>query len=488
MRGLERKRSRVIPLVAVVLAAVACAACQSPPPPLVTEPAGPPPRIRITNVFVFDGRVDGLTPPHDVVLDHGRVEGIVRKGMLPAEGEIVIDGTGHVLMPGLVDVHGHTGSQSAPSWSGAGRFPDPARNLQSYLYAGVTTVFDPGDLAPDVFDRREAVARGELLGPRIFASGPIFTTPGGHPVGALHGIVPWWIRWYVQRRITREVGTPEEARAAVAGLLPTRPDFIKVAVDAVPLGAPTLGGDVLKAIVEEARAHGIRTVAHIGTVADALAAADAGVAAWMHGVYKERIPDEAIARFKAARIPYVATTFVFDGYADLVEGTRTSTALERETVPADVLASLENVPPDALPEEFHEFLKLLAATREVRCDNVRRVSAAGVPILAGADAQLGVFPGPALHREIDALIRCGVSPVNALRAATSAAARFVTGEDEPEFGIVRAGSRADLLLVNGDPLVEPAAVHSIALVIKDGRILERHPIAGAGATATPGGS
>lgn len=486
--GLERKRSRVVPLIAVVVAALACAACQPTPPPLVTKPAGPPPRIRITNVFVFDGRVDRLMPPQDVVLDHGRVEGLVRKGMLPAEGEIIIDGTGKVLMPGLVDVHGHTGAQSAPSWSAAGRFPDPARNLQSYLYAGVTTVFDPGDLAPDVFNRREAVARDELLGPRIFAAGPIFTTPGGHPVGALHGIVPWWIRWYVQPRLTREVGTPGEARAAVAGLLPSRPDFIKVAVDAVPLGAPTLGGDVLKAIVEEARAHGIRTVAHIGTVADALAAADAGVAGWMHGVYKERIPDDAIARFKAARIPYVATTFVFDDYADLVEGKRTSTALERETVPADVLASLEKPPPDGLPADFAEFMKLLAATREVRCDNVRRVSAAGIPILAGADAQLGVFPGPALHREIDALIRCGVPPVDALRAATSAAARFVTGQDEPDFGIVRNGSRADLLLLNGDPLVEPAALHAIVLVIKDGRILERHPLAGADPTATPGRS
>ena len=486
---IERKRSRLARGIVAVVLVLACATCQSsPPPPLVTRPAGPPPRIRITNVFVFDGRLDRLTPPQDVVLDRGRVEGIVRKGMLAAEGELVIDGTGHVLMPGLVDVHGHTGSQSAPSWSSAGRFPDPARNLQSYLYAGVTTVFDPGDLAPDVFDRREAVARDELLGPRIFAAGPIFTTPGGHPVGVLHGIVPWWIRWYVQPRMTREVGTPDEARAAVAGLLPSRPDFIKVAVDAVPLGAPTLGGDVLKAIVEEARAHGIRTVAHIGTVADALAAADAGVAAWMHGVYKEPIPDEALARFKAARIPYVATTFVFDDYADLVEGKRTATALERETVPADVLASLESVPPDGLPGEFRDFMKLLAATRDVRCENVRRVSAAGIPILAGADAQLGVFPGPALHREIDALIRCGVPPVDALRAATSAAARFVTGEDEPEFGIVRSGGRADLLLVNGNPLVEPAALHSLLLVIKDGRILERHPLAGAGPTAPPRGS
>lgn len=462
-------------------------ACQSAPPPLVTKPSGSPPRTRIANVFVFDGRQARLIPSRDVILDRGRIEAVVGKGLLPAEGELVIDGSGRILMPGLVDVHGHTGSSSAPSWSSAGRFPDPERNLQSYLYAGVTTVFDPGDLAPAVFERRAAVASGDLLGPQIFAAGPIFTTPGGHPVGALQG-VPWWIRWYVQPRITREVATPAAARAAVAEILESRPDFIKVAIDAVPLDAPLLGGEVLRAVVEEAGAHGVRTVAHVGTVADALAAADAGVAAWMHGVYKERIPDEMIPRFKAADIPYVATSFVFDDYADLAAGTRTSTALERETVPAEVLASLSAVPKDALPGEFTEFLKLLAATREARCDNLRRLSQAGVRILAGADAQLGVFPGSSLHREIAGLIRCGVSPFNALQAATSAAARFVTGQDEPEFGIVLEGRRADLLLVNGNPLIEPAALHDIVLVIKDGRVLERHPLADSGATGTAAGS
>jgi imidazolonepropionase-like amidohydrolase len=467
---------------------LASAACQSKPSPLVTKPAGPPPRIRITNVFVFDGRLDRLSPPRDVILEGGRIKGIVGRGHLPAEGEVTIDGTSRILMPGLVDVHGHTGSNSAPSWSSAGRFPDPERNLQSYLYAGVTTVFDPGDLAPDVFERRAAVASGELLGPQIFAAGPIFTAPGGHPVGALHGIVPWWIRWYVQPRMTREVGTPAEARAAVTGLMPSKPDFIKVAVDAVPLGAPLLGGDTLRAIVEEARAHGIRTVAHVGTVADALAAADAGVAGWMHGVYKERIPDEMIARMKAADIPYVATTFVFDDYADLIEGKREATALERETVPADVLASLVSIPQDALPAEFGAFMRLLAVTREARCDNVRRVSAAGVRILAGADAQLGVFPGSSLHRELDALVRCGVSPYHALQAATSAAARFVTGQDEPDFGILREGRRADVLLINGNPLNEPASLHAIELVIKDGRVLERHPLAGPNVRPTAAGS
>jgi enamidase len=481
-----RRITRLAPLLASMV--IALAACEHGSPPLVTVPEGPPPRTRIKNVFVFDGRVDRLIPPHDVILEGGRIKAIVARGLMPAEDELVVDGTSRILMPGLIDVHGHTGSNSAPSWGPGGRFPDPERNLQSYLYAGVTTVLDPGDLVPDVFDRRAAVADGELLGPTIFAAGPIFTTSGGHPVGVMDGVVPWWIRWYVKPRMTREVASPADARAAVAALVPSRPDFIKVAVDAVPRGAPVLGGEVLRAIVDEARGHGIRTVAHIGTVADALAAAEAGVAAWLHGVYKERIPDEVIPRFVEAGIPYVATTFVFDNYADLVEGTREATALERETVPADVLASLDAMPRDATPPELADFLRMLPATREARCENVRRLHAAGVRILAGADAQTGVFPGSSLHREIDHLIRCGLTPFQALHAATAAAARFVSGQAEPDFGIVRNGYRADLLIVNGNPLISPQVLHDIHLVIKDGRILERHPLGGGGPTPTPGGS
>jgi enamidase len=461
---------------------VTLAACQQGPPPLVTAPPGPPPRTRITNVFIFDGRASTLIPPQDVLLEDGRILAIVGKGLLPAEGELVIDGTSGILMPGLVDVHGHTGANSAPPW--AGEFPDPERNLQAYLYAGVTTVLDPGDLAPAVFDRRAAVASGELLGPQIFAAGPIFATPGGHPVGVLHSLVPWWIRWYVEPRMTRVVATAADARTAVAALAPLRPDVIKVAVDAVPLGAPLLGGEVLRAIVAEARAHGLRTVAHIGTVADALEAADAGVAAWMHGVYKERIPDEIIPRFVAAGIPYVATSFVFDDYADIFAGTRESTALERETVPADALASFKPVPEDWQRGEFSEFFAMLAATREARCDNIRRLRAAGVPILAGADAQAGVFPGAALHREIASLIRCGLTPPQALTAATAAAASFVSGEAEPDFGLVRNGKRADLIVVNGNPLVQPQVLDDIRFVIKGGVVLQRHPIGGPRPTAT----
>ncbi len=445
--------------------------------PLVERRPGPPPPTIIRAVAIYDGVADRRTSVRDVLLENGRIARIAPPGTIPrGAGMQQIDGAGRTLLPGLIDVHGHVGTGTAPPWINA--WPDPVRTMQAYLYCGVTTVLDPADLAPDAFTRRDAVARGEILGPRIFASGPMFTAPGGHPVPVVRELTPWWLRWYVVPRLSRQVATPAEGRAAVAALAAQRPDVIKVAVDAVPLGEPVLDRETLRAIVDEARARGIRTVAHIGTTADALEAADAGVAAWMHGVYKERIPDEAIPRFIAAHIPEVATLTVFDSYADLYEQHREATPLERETVPPRILGSLVPRPPGYRPAPAYEaYFKLLAATREARRDNVRRLHAAGVTILAGSDAQTGVFPGAALHRELGALVAAGLTPAEALRAATSDAARFVTNSPDPDFGSIAIGKVADLLLVEGDPTADIANVSRIAHVLLGGADLVRHPVA-----------
>ncbi len=460
---------------AIVVLLLAVAACGRREPPLVVRPAGPPPPTVIRAVYVYDGLADSRTGMRDLLVANGRIAQIARPGTIPrGAGMRQIDGAGQTVLPGLIDVHGHVGNSPAPQW--LGDWPDPERNMQAFLYCGVTTVLDPADMAPDAFTRRDEVASGKLLGPRIYASGPMFTAPGGHPVGAMQALVPWWLRWYVVPRFTRQVASEHDARAAVDALLPSHPDVIKVTVDAVPLDGPVLAPDVLHAVVDEARAHGVRSVAHIGTTADALEAADAGVAGWMHGVYKERIPDELIPRLVAAHIPEVATITVFDSYADLYEGHREATALERETASTRVLDSLVHRPANYDIGPFERFFQLLQATRDARKDNVRRLHAAGVTILAGSDVQTGIFPGAGLHRELAALVTAGLTPAQALRAATGDAARFVTGSDDPEFGSIGVGKIADLVVVDGDPTADIANVSRITHVLVGGAELERHPV------------
>src|SRR6185369_1040775 len=328
------------------------------------------------------------------------------------------------------------------------------------------------DLDYDAFKRRERLRRGELLGPHVYAAGPLLTAPGGHPVPVLRDLLPWWIRWYLIPHYVRQVDTPEEAEKAAIEIAELGADVMKVVVDRVPADAPRIRNDVLAAAVEAARSRKLRAVAHIGTTEDAIDAARAGIAMWMHGVYRERIPDEAVATLAAFHIPMVATIGVFESYSLFEQGARVATPLERETVDAEMLGSFDHVP-DGFQTKFRPFIESLRPLRPVWRDNVRRLHAAGVTILAGSDVQSGVFPGAALHRELGYLTEAGLTPAEAIRAATLDAARFLADGREPDFGLIAVDKRADLLLVDGDPTRDLGALARIKLLIQDGLVIER---------------
>src|SRR5439155_902476 len=268
-----------------------------------------------------DGRIAAIGPPGLAAAD------------LPA-----VDGRGGTLLPGLVDVHTHTGSTPNPPWK-VSLLPDVGENLAAFLYAGVTTVLDLGSLSPAVFRERERLATGARLGPHLYAAGPIFTAPRGHPAEVLRAWLPWYLRGYVLARATREVATPDEARRAVAALLPERPAVMPALLAPPP-------------------------------------------------------------------------------------------------------------PPDAATAAFQ---RAAAAAHDARRRNVAKLRAAGVPVLAGSDAcNAGDFPGAGLHLELAKLVEAGLTPGEALRAATWENARFLAGESA-DFGEIAVGKRADLVLVAGDP-------------------------------------
>jgi len=459
----------------VLLAGVLVHACGGGAPDLVRRPVSPPPTVLITDVSIFDAKSGTRVPSSDVLVVGDRIAKIAGVGAVVAPaGAQIISGTGATLLPGLIDMHGHVSNASGPAWES--ETPDADRNMRAYLYCGVTTVLDPADMATAAFSRRTEVAAGELLGPRIFAAGPMVTAPGGHPVPVIENLAPWWIRWYLIPRFTRQVDSPEAARAAVDEIADLGPDVIKLSVDRVPTQAPRIRREVLAAAVDEAKKRGVRAVAHIGTTEDAIDAADAGIAAWMHGVYKERIADEQISQLAAYHIPMVPTMTVFESYASLGEGPRQATALERQTVRADVLDSFYPLPETDTAKFFRPYFELLRSQRQAWRDNVRRLRAAGVTILAGSDTQSGVFPGAGLHRELRLLTEAGLTPADALRAATYDAAGFLANGAEPDFGIIAEGKRADLLLVEGDPTTDLDALARIRAVLTGGVPLERQAI------------
>src|SRR5438128_8092093 len=271
---------------------VLAAAC-SREAPLVSRAPGASRSVVLRNVRVFDAPravvAEGL---RDVVVGDGRIAAVAPPGVVAA-GIAELDGHGGTLLPGLVDVHTHTGASAYPPWRVV--FPDVQDNLAAFLYAGVTTVLDLGNLTPEVFRERARISSGAHLGPRLYAAGPIFTAPGGHPAEVLRAWLPWYLRWYVLPRATREVSTAEDGRRAVAALLPERPDILKLAIDAGAGGdVPCLAPQTIAAITAAGHAAGVRSIAHIGSSAEAIAVVRGGVDALAHSPWREDLSDEAV--------------------------------------------------------------------------------------------------------------------------------------------------------------------------------------------------
>jgi imidazolonepropionase-like amidohydrolase len=430
-------------------------------------------RIVIRNVAVLDTETLETRRSLDVVVEGQTIAAVVPTGgnaLLP--GALVIPGEGATLVPGLIDMHGHVSPATGPTWI---RSPaDVEGNLQAFVYAGVTTVFDPSDATGDTFERRDRVARGELVGPRIFTTGKAMTCDHGHPRALVEELAPGWIAWYFVPRVATAVDDLEAAAREVDTLAAAGADAVKIVVDRIPLAAPRMTDEVARAIVERASSHGLRTVAHIGTTQDAIDAADAGVSLWLHGVYKERIPDDQVAVLAGYGIPMVTTSEVFDRYGRAAAGPMAATKLERETVPQAVRDSFFPIPADFDVGSLRGWLELMGETSSVRLDNVGRMHAAGVTILAGSDVQSGVFPGASLHRELATLVAAGLSPAEAIRAATLDPARFLANGAEPDAGVVAVGKRADLLLVNGDPARDITALADIREVLLHGVPMQRN--------------
>ncbi len=438
----------------------------------VARPAAAPSSCVIRNVRIFDApHAALLDQPRDVVVRDGRIAAVTSPGAVVA-GLVEVNGQGGTLIPGLIDVHTHTGGSASPPWRT--ELPAQQENLGAFLYAGVTTVLDAGALTPAIFQLRDRVRAGAVLSPHLYAAGPMFTAPNGHPVGLMRTTLPFWIRWYVLPRIAREVATPDGARQAVAALLPHRPDVIKIAADDLVPGEPRIATEVMAAVVARAHESNVRAVAHIGRSRDVIDAVGAGVDALMHDVYTDAITDEAVAAIAAAHVPVVPTIGIWDAVEQL--GTLrvdTLSPITREIANPAVLTALSAFPSDQEREQMAAMTTAVRNGHAARRANLAKLRAAGVTILVGSDAvNAGQFPGAGLHDELAKLVEAGMTLGEALRAATYDNARFLAGA-QADFGAVAPGQRADLVLLDGDPTVDVTATQRIAHVWLDGVELER---------------
>jgi imidazolonepropionase-like amidohydrolase len=414
----------MIRTVCILIAGAAFTIAQSPSKPILIE-----------HVRVFDGT--RVVENSSVLVEGGLIRSVAANIPHPPDAT-VIDGAGKTLLPGLIDAHTHTIVETA---------------LQQAPVFGVTTDLDmftdPANAARIKKDQRE----GKLLDyADLRSAGYLATSPGGH--GTEYGLaVP---------TLTR----PEEALAWVDARIAEGSDYIKVIYDdSVEYGVdkpkPTLNKEILKALADAAHKRGKLVVMHIGSLQQALDAIDAGADGLAHlFVGPASAPD--FGRIAAAHHIFVVPTLT-------VLNTICATKFDAE------LADDPRIKPYLLLSEASAMKATFGLPAKISCDGaneaVRQLKAAHVPILAGTDAgNPGTAQGASIHGELELLVRAGLTPVEALHAATAATAEAFRLDDR---GQIAAGKRADLVLVDGDPTSDIRRTRDIVAVWKAGRPIDR---------------
>ena len=409
--------------------------------------------FRNVHVIVGDGSEIANT---EVLIRDDEIMGIGAVSLPESVPIRVIDLAGKTLMPALIAGHAHLGYQSRDGW-GAEYYDlnNLILNLKQYAYYGFAAVFsagsDPDDLAIEL---QSLIASGAVSAPRfVFAAGMAPPGQGPNNQFLVHTNT---VEQNTGMTILRGLESAEQAREAVREVAAKGIAFIKLWVDDRGGTQSKLSPTLYRAVAEEARGYGIKVMIHQQTAADMPDLLAAGVDGFLHG----RIGDEfdlTIAETLAAQEVFVVPNL---GLGEL----------RREGIGDDpFLAPLLNSESLSRLASGNGERQAFPAPNEQREQSLRagfaRIDDAGADLVLGTDA--GAVPdhpfGYTGHRELEILVRLGVSPMAALVAATGNAAKHL---DLGDMGLVQAGYSANLLILNANPLDDirnTRRIHSVFL-------------------------
>ena len=432
--------------------------------------------IRNTRIFVGDGKVidNGA-----VLVADGKITEIY-EGAAPDPEKLkaeAVEGAGKTLLPGLIDAHVHLGSPGGISTSADDYAADKTmpHSAAALLYSGITGARSVGDALDASLKLRNAIRRGEKLGAQLYTCGPMFTAEGGHGTEYIDHL-PAAIKESAKAQLVRTPKTPEEARKQVRDLKTAGVDCIKTILEA-GWGESMLFDrlDLLigRAAAEEARAQGLPLATHTGDARDVADAVEIGASSIEHGSWRDEIPDRLLERMAAQGVFLDPTLSVADAYAQFfaARADALSSSLVQQVVGARILKGTREFVASGKGADAGKAELFQHASEQARA-NLLRAWKAGVPLVVGTDSGNPlVFPGAALHHELQLWVRAGIPPAAALQAATVNAAKLLRAQNR--IGAIRQGMDADLLLVDGNPLEDIAATERISLVVFQGERIHR---------------
>jgi imidazolonepropionase-like amidohydrolase len=417
------------------------------------------PVVALTHVQVVDGT--GAPPAADrtIVIEDGRIAAVGPAGEVEIpSGAEVLDLPGHTVIPGFVGLHDHT------FYTTAGRRVQSTFSApRLYLAGGVTTIRTTGSYHPySELSLKRAIDAGETPGPRIHVTGPYLT--GGSGVSYM-----------------TQVSTPEDARRVVSYWADEGATWFKAYTE--------ISRDELGAVIDEAHSRGLKVTGHLCSVSFR-EAVELGIDNLEHGFFTntdydtDKAADNCPTDFRETLLTVdlkgtdvqrtfdamiendVAMTSTLAIYELIVPGRpaeidpRVLAALSPEAE-ADYLRSREEIAANAAESQWPELFPRAQAFEKAFVE-------AGGLLAAGVDPTGigGALPGFGDQRNYELLIEAGFAPVEALRIMTLNGAK-VLGEDD-EYGSIEAGKLAELAVIEGDPIADPAAIRNVRIVFKDG--------------------
>ncbi|MEJ8566167.1 amidohydrolase family protein [Elongatibacter sediminis] len=420
--------------------------------------------VLIRNTTVIDGTGAAPQPGVDLLIRGDRIEAI-GESLQASEGARILDGTGKFVVPGLIDTHVHLQFPIVFQLSPEEKTVVVDHTPKAFLYNGVTTVLNVSAANEWILPRREAQRNGELVAPTIYALGESFKPVDGW--GSRHG------------------GALEDAAAArrmALELVDADVDGFKLIIED-GLGSQgthvEMPDDMLQAIAEVASENGMPLYSHAINLHEYHRAVDIGSRAIIHGL-EDPIPegDTLIEELIEGGITVVPTASLFESFLhpDPAAGLELQDPVLEKTLPGFLLQRMRD--PDYMAEEkrlFSQASNMDAYTwAESRLpvfrENITRLHEAGVKLAVGTDGGGTVgynYQGYNTPWELKILVECGLTPMEALVAATRNGAEVI-GIDN-EVGTVETGKLADLLILTANPLDDIENIRRIEWIIQQGQ-------------------
>jgi len=456
-----------------------CSVFSSAPPLAAKNETSP--TIVIQGASIFNGNPDeSIKENQNILIRNGRIEQISPKE-ISVTGAKVIDTNGKMVIPGLIDMHVHALAPGTPTWKV--RIPNETlinRNLSAFLYSGITTVFDMGAPIDDIQNTVKRVVEEDKVNPRIFYAGPMISKRDGHPAYMMKESFPWPGSSFAVSQLVGSVDDDEDIIEYIDEYKSKGASLTKIVIDQIPLGIPSLSVDEAAIAVNHSEKVGLKAAAHIGSEADLITGLDAGVDYFVHGVYRSSISDQTIARMKEANVTMAPTLIVFNQMNKIFQSKLKFGEMDKEILEADLLESYNN-PPSGLKlknqtANIQNYAHEVNVFKELKFENIKRMKAAGITILAASDApNVANVAGSSLHDELQLLVeKCGFTPIEALAAATYLPGKHLEKLNlTPGLGYIKEGAQADLVILNKDFRDDINNTRTISTVITEGKIVER---------------